>query len=142
MNFLTNQDLYAVITPDALSEISAASATSLETAEEFAKSQVETYINTKYDTNAVFAATSTARHKTIVMCMVDLCLYHLHSGLAGRNIPELRRMRYEDAIKTLRDINKGTLAPKGLPQPDDDADDNTPGIWGIIHSQTKFNSEY
>ena len=142
MAYITDADFYTVITPDVLTEIVAASSITKEAAIEMAKSQAADYLHTKYDTEALFAKEGAERHKTLLMYVIDMCLYHLHAGLSGRNIPELRQKRYDDAIKWLEKVNTGKIAPKDFPQPDDDPNDNAPGIWGMIDSLPKFNSSY
>ena len=39
------------------------------------------------------------RNQQLVNYCIDIALYHLHSRIAPRNIPELRVKRYDDAIK-------------------------------------------
>jgi len=56
-----------------------------------------------------FAGDSRSQH--IVMRMIDLTLYHLHSRINPRNIPEFRIARRDEAIAWLRDISKGTVTP-------------------------------
>jgi hypothetical protein len=56
-----------------------------------------------------FAGDSRSQH--IVMRMIDLTLYHLHSRINPRNIPEFRIARRDEAIGWLRDISKGTVTP-------------------------------
>jgi hypothetical protein len=75
------------------------------------------------------------------MIMCDLMLFHLHSPLNGRNIPELRQKRYDDAMKWLTQVKDGKLVPKGLPVKEDDPDDENAGEWGLWSSE-KFNSDY
>lgn len=48
-----------------------------------------------------------ARHPLLKQFMIDITLYHLHSGIAPRNIPELRVKRYDDAITYLEKVASG-----------------------------------
>lgn len=47
------------------------------------------------------------RNAQMVQCMVDVILYHIHSRIPPRNIPELRVKRYDDAIAFLKNAAKG-----------------------------------
>lgn len=46
------------------------------------------------------------RNAQLVMYMVDVALYHLHSRIAPMNIPDLRVKRYDDARKWLDNVSK------------------------------------
>lgn len=52
-----------------------------------------------------------SRSQQLVSAMIDISLYHIHSRIAPRNIPDLRVKRYDDAIKWLKDANAGTVTP-------------------------------
>lgn len=49
------------------------------------------------------------RSQQLVMMMVDITLYHVHSRIAPRNIPALRDNRYIAAIEWLKQANTGTI---------------------------------
>jgi phage gp36-like protein len=51
------------------------------------------------------------RSQQLLAVTVDICLYHLHSRIAPRNIPELRVKRYDDAINWLRMSAEGAITP-------------------------------
>lgn len=88
------------------------------------------------------------RNKQIVMYLIDITLFHLHSSINPRNIPELRRQRYNGddpketggAIGWLKNVNKGMLNPN-LPTYDDSTgtDLNNPIRFG---SKPKMNNSY
>jgi len=59
------------------------------------------------------------RHPQIRQFYKDVTLYHIHSSISPNTIPELRVLRYKDAIKTLNMIKDGSLytnLPK-VPEP-------------------------
>lgn len=58
---------------------------------------------------------SDLRHPVIKMYYVDIVLYHLHSNLSKRQIPDERGRRYDRAIKWLTDIRDGKLQDPTLP---------------------------
>lgn len=59
-------------------------------------------------TNINFWIKGDNRSQNIVMYIIDIALYHLHSRIAPRNIPDLRIKRYDDAITHLKGYAKGT----------------------------------
>lgn len=67
------------------------------------------------DGNAVFIAEDD-RNQQMVNYMIDVVLYHLHSRIAPRNIPDLRVKRYDDAISWLKQCAKGDHLTAALPQ--------------------------
>lgn len=76
-----------------------------------------------------------SRSQQLVSAMLDISLYHIHSRIAPRNIPDLRVKRYDDARAWLQSANKGDITPNlPLLQP------NKPRIrWGSV---TKLNNTY
>lgn len=51
------------------------------------------------------------RDAQMVLYTCDIVLYHLHTRIAPRNIPELRVKRYDDAIKWLHMCGEGAITP-------------------------------
>lgn len=54
------------------------------------------------------------RNQQMVNYLIDVVLYHLHSRISPRNIPELRVKRYDDAIAWLKQCAKGEYITGGL----------------------------
>lgn len=52
------------------------------------------------------------RSQQLLTICLDISLYHLHSRIAPRNIPDLRVKRYDDAISTLKKFLKGDTIPQ------------------------------
>jgi phage gp36-like protein len=57
----------------------------------------------------------TDRNPFIILYLVDLTLYHLHSKDAARLIPKVREDRYQDALDWLKGVAEG-LIDADLPQ--------------------------
>lgn len=55
-----------------------------------------------------------SRPQDILGVYIDVCLYHIHSQINPRNIPELRMNRRDEGISWLKLINEGKVTP-GLP---------------------------
>lgn len=56
------------------------------------------------------------RNQQLVTYMTDIALYHLHSRIAPRNIPDLRVKRYDDSIAWLKQCAKGDDITADLPK--------------------------
>jgi hypothetical protein len=60
-------------------------------------------------TNVAYWTPGDNRSQQMVATIVDITLYHVHSRIAPRNIPELRIDRYHHAIDWLEKAAKGTI---------------------------------
>ena len=49
------------------------------------------------------------RNQQLVNYFIDIALYHVHSRISPRNIPDLRVKRYDDAIKWLKMAGRGDI---------------------------------
>lgn len=63
-------------------------------------------------TNTDYFTAGDNRTQSIVMIVVDIALFHLHSRIAPRNVPDLRRTRYANAIEMLEAFAKGKMTAK------------------------------
>lgn len=57
------------------------------------------------------------RDQQIMLYMIDIILYHIHSAVSPKNIPQIRNNRYEDAIAWLKMAGKGLVTPAISPLP-------------------------
>jgi hypothetical protein len=111
MIFLTNADFEEYQVRDAVLAVLKISTTSLDSAELAVIEQVSSYIKSRYDATATFAATGAGRNPLIIMYMIDLILYHLHSNTPSRVVPKSREDRFNAAITWLEKVNTGGLFP-------------------------------
>jgi hypothetical protein len=49
------------------------------------------------------------RSQQMVMMMVDITLYHLHSRISPRNVPDVRVKRYDEAVNWLKAAGQGKI---------------------------------
>jgi hypothetical protein len=68
-------------------------------------------ISGEYPTDTDLWIKGDNRSQQMVMVIIDITLYHIHSRIAPRNIPELRILRYESAKEWLNKCNLGDLSP-------------------------------
>ena len=109
-----------------------------------AQVEMESYLRGRFDVDAIFTALgpapavpaaggtpevparADARNPQIVMYLVDMALYHLHSRQNPRNVPQIRQDRYDHAIEWLKMARKGSIStglpPEPLTEPDGSVD--------------------
>jgi len=116
MAFLVDADYNAQVKGAILTTILEGNASLRTDAERKAQEQMTSALNVRFDAAAVFAATGDSRNAEVVMYMVDIVLYHLHSRINPGQVPQLRMDRYEDALTWLKSVASGKLEPS-LPKP-------------------------
>jgi phage gp36-like protein len=132
--WITNDDLKAQIKLDLLDKITNQDTYILPTVEAIAITEVSAYLSSKYDTVQVFATVGTARNPLLCMLVIDILLYHLHSRLNPNQVPDIRKVRYDEAKKMLEDVAEGKLS-LALPTRLDENEKPTSKLkWG---SETK-----
>lgn len=129
MPFLTATDYPLQIKNEIKTIITQNDASVQTDAELKAQSQMESYLRKRYDVANVFNKTGTERNATLVMLLVDMVIYHMHSCLPIRNVPEERANRYDYAIKYLEAVADGAIEPD-LPAKTD-ANGNAQGLMRL-----------
>ncbi len=124
-----------VIGDDALKVISRASAENRSNAELEAVEEISGYLRPVYDCGAIFGAEGDSRNRLIVMYTADIALYHMVASLPQKMGIEIRKERYERAIKWLEGVQSGKIVPD-LPVVDDS--DSSPTNTIIYHSEPKL----
>lgn len=97
-----------------------------------AEAEAQGYLS-RYDTDTLFALAGDNRDKSLVMYICDIAAWHF-IALANANVDlELRRTRYEDAMRALRDIQSGKIVKKNWPLPETEEE----SLYFHISSQEK-----
>lgn len=109
--FITDQDYRIVIGEQALKVVSQISAENRANAETEAIEEVAGYLRPKYDTVTVFSTTGKERNKLVVMYVCDIALYHMTASAPQKMGMEIRKERYERAIKWLEGVQAGKIVP-------------------------------
>lgn len=122
MIYLTADDLSQQIKQDQLDILTGSTTALQDKAEITAMSEMESYLRQRYDVIVLWALTEDERPGIIVTYLVDIALYHLHSRINPRKIPDLRMDRYDNAIDWLKRVARGELSPN-LPLLVDGADE-------------------
>lgn len=134
--FVTDQDYSVLIGTQALNVISQISAENRNNAEAEAVEEIASYLRPKYDTDAIFSAEGDNRNRLIVMYTADIAIYHMQASAPQKMGMEIRKERYERAIKWLEGVQAGKIVPD-LPIATDD-DGNTVGMPLVYGSQKKL----
>lgn len=136
MNFITDEDYSVVIGEQALRVISQVSTDNRAGAEVEAIEEIAGYLRPKYDTDAIFSATGAGRNRLVVMYACDIAIYHMAASAPSKMGMEIRKERYERAIKWLEGVQAGKIIPD-LPQTTDENGDPA-GFLFKFNSQKKL----
>lgn len=128
--FITDQDYKVVIGDNALKTVSQASQQVRDNAETEAVEEIAAYLRPTYDTTAIFTAQGNYRNPLIVMYAADIALYHMTAAMPQKMATEIRKERYDRAIKWLEGVQNGKIIPD-LPLATDQA--GTPTAPTIIY---------
>lgn len=134
--FITDEDYKVVIGENALKVISQVSAENRANAETEAIEEIAGYLRPKYDCNAIFSAEGDSRNRLIVMYVCDCALYHMAASLPQKMGMEIRKERYERAIKWLEGVQAEKIIPD-LPFVTDENGEPT-GFLFKFNSQKKL----
>lgn len=110
MIFLNDNDLKPFIQNDILQHVIEEDTAVLGQVERIVIEHISSYLQNRYDAAAAFAKADLERNPVVVMYAVDMLLYHVHSRLTPNQIPEIRQLRYENALEWLKSIAKGQLS--------------------------------
>ena len=132
--FINDEDYSVVIGEQALKTVSQVSDDNRANAEEEAIEEISSYLRPKYDTEAIFNAEGNDRNRLIVMYTCDIALYHMAASLPQKMGTEIRKERYERAIKWLEGVQAGKIVPE-LPVATDD--DGNPVGFPMVYGCKK-----
>ncbi len=121
--FLRTQDYQTYIKGNVLTMVTQNTENIRTEAELAAQSQMESYLRNRYDVSQIFALPQdtngqpdyTQRNYLIVMYMIDITLYHIHARMATQDVPEIREIRYNDALEWLKAVASMKVSPN-LPE--------------------------
>lgn len=109
--FITDEDYRVVIGEQALKVVSQVSEKNRANAEVEAVEEIAGYLRPKYDTAAVFSASGSDRNRLVVMYVCDIAIYHMAASTPQKMGMEIRKERYERAVKWLEGVQAGKIVP-------------------------------
>lgn len=126
--FITEDDYRVVIGDAALKVVSQSTPENRTNAELEAREEISSYLRPTYDTHAIFNAVGDSRNRLIVMFTCDIALYHMVSALPQKLGSEVRKERYERAVKWLEGVQAGKIIPDLPLATNDKGDTVTTGL--------------
>jgi phage gp36-like protein len=111
MSFITKEDFGTTIRERYLDAITEFDDDILESATNTAIEEIKSYLTNRYDIDEIFNKTGNDRSLIVLMYVKDMTIYHLHSLINPRKIPEHRITRYEQALDWLNKVNNGIINP-------------------------------
>jgi phage gp36-like protein len=111
--YITLSDFNLVIQPTLLNQVVGTQSATLDLAVDIAMSEAQSYLIQKYDIIGEYSLTGVTQSRCIELLVriCDIALYHIHSRIAPSNVPELRKVRYDNSIKWLKDCAVGNVTP-------------------------------
>lgn len=124
--FVNEEDYRVVIGETAMQAVTQVDHRNREIAESEAVEEISGYLRPRYDCGRIFAAEGDARNRQMVMYTCDIALYHMSASLPGRMGGEIRKERYERAVRWLERVQSGVIVPD-LPEAGTDGGGGTSG---------------
>ena len=129
--FITQEDFKVVASDAALKTIKQGEEANADNAIAEATEEAAGYLRPKYDVEKIFAAEGEARNRQLVMYVADIALYNMIAAQPQRMGSEVRKERYERAIKWLEGVAAGKIVPDLPLATDEDGNaQNTGVLWG------------
>jgi phage gp36-like protein len=114
-NFITSSDYDARIHSEILAALVRDDETVIEIIEDQSIALMRSYLNNRYDCDAIFSQTGNKRNNLIVMILLDITVYNIFCVHNPQKISQVTKDRYERAIEWLRQVNKGQANIDGAP---------------------------
>lgn len=102
--YLTDDDYATLTTPDDLEVLQQASVEIRNRSELQAEGEIKSILRPRYNVDLIFGPTNDYRDEFLDMIVMDITLYNLYAAIPGRIMSDIRRERYERALKFLEDI--------------------------------------
>jgi len=128
--FITQEDFKVVASEASLKAIKQGEEANADNAIAEAIEEVAGYLRPKYDVGKIFATEGEARNRQLVMYTADIALYNMIAAQPQRMGAEVRKERYDRAIKWLEGVQAGKIVPDLPLMTDDDGEVVSPG--GIL----------
>lgn len=110
MKFLTEDDFIVYADTDTIEQI-----INLEGRKELVRNrsekaaieEVNSYLHKKFETSKIYEKTGDQRNETIIKCLVNITVWHFYSKLDSNQVPEVKKIRYDETITELEKIRDG-----------------------------------
>ena len=133
--YAIESDFHNLIAKDDFDAALAEGFTSMEAITRTACATVQNYLYQRYRIRSEFDKMGDDRNAHLVMIVCDIALYHMVSAMPQKMGSEIRKERYERAIKWLEGVQAGKIIPD-LPLVINE--DNMPGGTTLFSSQPQL----
>lgn len=128
--FITEEDYKVVIGEPALKVLSQTDPANRQCAEEEAVEEMSGYLRPQYDCARIFSRTGAERNSQLVMYACDIALYHMSASAPRGMGSDIRKERYDRAVKWLEQVQSGKIQPDLPAAKDEDGKDITRTFYG------------
>jgi phage gp36-like protein len=89
--------------------------TIIEIVEDQSIALMRSYLNNRYDCDAIFSATGENRNQLILSIAMDITVYNIFCIHNPQKISQVNKDRYDRAMEWLKQVNKGQASIDGAP---------------------------
>ena len=127
--FIQTHDYNATIHREILDTITREDCEVVEICEDRAIAEMRSYLQSRYDCDAIFSARDADRNSLILMMAIDITVYHIFSIHNPQKMSQLRVDRYNRAVEWLKAVAAGKISIADAPLlPEDDLKHNAPTL--------------
>lgn len=131
MIWLNESDFPTQIKTSILNKVIEDDAGILHDAERKTLSEIESYLNHRFDMAQIWNKSGNDRNAALVMFAVDILIYHIHRRLYQEQANEgIRATSYDEAKEWLKMVAKGDITPDLPPKTDSKNQEYTHTRWG------------
>lgn len=113
--FIQTFDYNASIHREILDTVTRGDEQVVEICEDRAIDEMRSYLSTRYDCDAIFAARDGERNKLILMMAIDITIYHIFSIHNPQKLSQIRVDRYNRAVEWLKAVAAGKISIPDAP---------------------------
>lgn len=121
MAFLNKDELKTVVTAELIDKLTAHDDSIVTTIIDESISMMRGYLSKHYDVEAIFNASGSDRHQTVLKKLKDIVVFEIYERHT-RELNQAARRRFDEAMLWLENLNKGEFFDRTLParqsQPD------------------------
>lgn len=137
-DFIVIGDYDASIHAEILDSLIRSNSAIIEVCEDRAISQMRSYLNKRYDCDAIFSATGSDRHPLVLMFAIDIAIYHMFCIHNPYKMSAIRKERYDAAMEWLKAVADSNINIDGAPMlPAEEVAENS--RWQIASNEHNNN---
>lgn len=127
--FIEPSDYDASIHAEILDAVTRSDSSIVEICEDRAIAEMKSYLQSRYDCDALFSATGDDRNQLVLMMAIDISLYHIFCAHNPQKLSQMRVDRYNRAIEWLKKVSESKLSIADAPLlPDDRLSENATSL--------------